>query len=86
MQESLTGIGQSLLPVYERMHAMELRQSVADANGLNHREWMRRLETEQRAHGKAIEEIKSRMTSAILWLALGAGGLALKLIGPKIGL
>lgn len=34
----------------------------------------------------AIEEINSRINGAILWLALGAGGLILQIVGPKLGL
>lgn len=45
-----------------------------------------RIDRADDARRQAVREIERKINGAILWLALGAGGLVLKLIGPKLGL
>ena len=86
MRESLTGNGQDLLPVYERLHTMQRQIDKVEGKADNQGEGLRRLERNQEASDAAIEAIKEKMNAAIRWLALGAGGLLLKFLGAKLGL
>lgn len=64
--------------------AIELQTLKAELKRLT--EWQAHSFKVQDIQASAIDGIKEKMNAAIRWLALGAGGLLLKLIGPKLGL
>lgn len=74
------------MPIYERMHGMQRQIDRVQGRQEWNTETLQRLERDLASADNAIEAIKSKMSGAILWLAIGAGGLLLKLIGPKFGL
>lgn len=85
---NLKSIGMPSLP--ERMSAAEAHHHNAarrldrlDRDIVEHRDKISKVEKEARL---ALAEIEKRINAAILWMALGAGGILLKVIAPKLGL
>ena len=85
-QPNSKAIGGPFHPVYEQVNALWIRVNAIEVHAGHAREHADRLEKEQSRLREAVEEVNRRINHAVLWLALGAGGLLLKLIGPKIGL
>ena len=97
MHSPLNGQRAPSPPIYERIHALEamLRELRRDMHHESRRiarleEGLKlmqaRIDRTDEARREAVREIERKINGAILWLALGAGGLVLKLISPKLGL
>jgi DNA repair ATPase RecN len=89
--------GTPLHPVYDHLHELKMELQALRIDASHHKTRVERLEADlddaceeigktRQASMEAVGKIERRINGAIQWLALGAGALLLKLIGPKIGL